>query len=140
MIRLHTAYSQTYHTSSSLINSELDAASGTSSSSSTATATKVSSQPSTSSHVEVPRSIPPSVAAAAASLPIKYQYYQSAECLNISILAKGLLPSEVIQFNLIYYAFDHLFMHIIYLLCLRHLCCVCTFIYQSIYLLLCIPL
>ena len=28
--------------------------------------------------------------------PIKYQYYQSAECLNISILAKGLLPTEVI--------------------------------------------
>ena len=27
--------------------------------------------------------------------PIKYQYYQSDDCLNISVLAKGLLTEEV---------------------------------------------
>ena len=35
--------------------------------------------------------------------PIKYQYYQSAESLNISILVKGILESEV----------SHLFSHIL---------------------------
>jgi hypothetical protein len=28
-------------------------------------------------------------------MPIKYQYYQSEDCLNISVLAKGLLAEEV---------------------------------------------
>ena len=115
--------------SSLFINLELDAATATSSSTATATATtsKVSSQPSTSSHVEVPRSVPSAVAVAAASPPIKYQYYQSAECLNISILAKGLLPSEVIQFAITLIVFYTLFIYSVYVIF------VCVLIYQFIH-------
>jgi hypothetical protein len=106
----------------SLINSELDEASGPSSTTTTSTA-KASSQPSTSSaastssQATAPKAAAATVPSVVPSAPIKYQYYQSAECLNISILAKGLLPTEVIYRH--YASFIHLsFLHLltIYLL------------------------
>jgi hypothetical protein len=50
------------------------------------------STPSAVKNVEVPVPKNPSVVPA---MPIKYQYYQSEDCLNISVLAKGLLAEEV---------------------------------------------
>jgi hypothetical protein len=50
------------------------------------------STPSAAKNNEVPVPKNPSVVPA---MPIKYQYYQSEDCLNISVLAKGLLAEEV---------------------------------------------
>ena len=45
--------------------------------------------------------------------PIKYQYYQSGDCLNISILAKGILEEEVREPSFLAFTdkSPHIFIH-----------------------------